>query len=157
MFRELKWSPVDERIKYNKAVYTYKALNNLTPDYISSLLKPLSETHSFNLRSSVNSTLYILFARTEIYKGSFSCSVPKLWNALPQTARDSDSLITFKKRIKTTYENILFTTEDSQMCPDYWQLDQTMLCFLYYFLFFIVWHVPNFNLSALYMCTLCKS
>ncbi|MCG8110902.1 MAG: reverse transcriptase family protein, partial [Candidatus Thiodiazotropha taylori] len=64
MFRELKWSPVSERIKYNKAVYTYKALNNLTPDYISTLLKPLSETHALNLRSSVNGTLYIPFART---------------------------------------------------------------------------------------------
>ena len=93
MFRELKWSPVDERMKYNKAVYTYKALSNVTPDYISSLLKPLSEIHSLNLRSSVNSTLYI--PRTEICKGSFSCSVPQLWNALPQKVSDSDSLITF--------------------------------------------------------------
>ena len=93
MFRELKWSPVDERMKYNKAVYTYKALSNVTPDYISSLLKPLSEIHSLNLRSSINSTLYI--PRTEICKGSFSCSVPQLWNALPQKVRDSDSLIIF--------------------------------------------------------------
>ena len=103
MFRELKWSSIDDRVKYNKAIFAYKALNDLTPSYISSLLKPLSEIHSLNLRSSDNGTLHISFARTELYKGSFSWSAPKLWNALPQTARDTDSLITFKTRIKTIF------------------------------------------------------
>ena len=45
---------IEKRLKYNKAVLTYKALNKQTPDYISSLLKPLSETHSLNFRSSEN-------------------------------------------------------------------------------------------------------
>ena len=32
MFRELGWMSVESRIKYNKAVFTYKAINNMTPD-----------------------------------------------------------------------------------------------------------------------------
>ena len=103
MFRELKWSSIDDRVKYNKAIFAYKALNDLTPSYISSLLKPMSEIHALNLRSADNGTLHIPFARTELYKGSFSCSAPKLWNSLPQTVRDSDSLITFKTRLKTIF------------------------------------------------------
>ena len=46
MFRELNWFPIENRLKYNKAVCTYRALNKLTPDYISNILKPLSESHS---------------------------------------------------------------------------------------------------------------
>ena len=46
MFRELNWFPIENRLKYNKAVSTYRALNKLTPDYISNILKPLSESHS---------------------------------------------------------------------------------------------------------------
>ena len=51
MFQELGWLPVPNRIDYNKAVLTYRALNNLTPAYITNLLKPMSQVHSLNLRS----------------------------------------------------------------------------------------------------------
>ena len=46
MFNELGWSTIENRHNYNKAVLTYKALNDLTPEYISNLLKPTFETHS---------------------------------------------------------------------------------------------------------------
>ena len=49
MFQELGWLSVENRLKYNKAVITYRALNNLTPGYLSELLTPLSEIHSLNL------------------------------------------------------------------------------------------------------------
>ena len=101
MFQELNWPSIENRLKYNKAVLTYRALNKLTPDYISNLLKPLSETHSLNLRSSENGSLHIPLARTALYDNSFTCSAPKLWNALPQTVRDADSLFTFKKHLKS--------------------------------------------------------
>ena len=48
MFKELGWLSVSNRINYNKAVLTYRALNNLTPEYISTLLKPVSQVHSLN-------------------------------------------------------------------------------------------------------------
>ena len=100
MFQELGWSPVPNRIKYNKAVLTYRALNNLTPAYITNLLKPMSQVHSLNLRSSENGSLYIPKSRTSLYSGSFSCSAPRLWNALPQSVREAGSLDSFKKNLK---------------------------------------------------------
>ena len=100
MFQELGWLSVENRIKYNKAAITYRALNNLTPGYLSELLTPLSEIHSLNLRSSENGLLHIQLSRTTIFNNSFTCSAPKLWNALPQTVRASGSLVTFKKNLK---------------------------------------------------------
>lgn len=100
MFEELGWLSVGSRLKYNKAVLTYKALNNLAPDYIAGLLKPMSQAHSLNLRSSENGSLQVPRSRTKLYNGAFSCSAPRLWNSLPQETRNSESLYTFKKNLK---------------------------------------------------------
>ena len=100
MFQKLDWLPMGSRIKYNKAVLTYKALNNMTPEYITKLLTPKSQTHSLNLRSGENGTLYVPLSRTTVYSGAFSCSVPRLWNSLPYAIRNSESLNAFKKSIK---------------------------------------------------------
>lgn len=102
MFIELGWASVPNRIKYNKAVLTYRALNNLTPEYISDLLKPMSQVHSLNLRSSDNGSLYVPKSRTSLYSASFSCSAPRLWNALPQTVKEAGSLNSFKKSLKAS-------------------------------------------------------
>ena len=100
MFQELGWMSVESRIKYNKAVFTYKTLNNMTPDYITKLLRPISQTHSLNLRSSETGALYVPFSRTALYSGSFSCLAPKLWNSLPKAVRNSESLNIFKTNVK---------------------------------------------------------
>ena len=100
MFRELGWLSVPNRINFNKAVFTYRALNDLTPDYISTLLNPVSQVHTLNLRSTDNRSLYVPKSRTTIYDGSFSCSAPRLWKTLPQTVRNAGSPNVFKKNIK---------------------------------------------------------
>ena len=100
MFKELGWLSVADRLKFNKAVLIYRALNNQTPEYISKLLKPMSEVHTLNLRSSENGSLFAPKARTSLYNGSFSCSAPRLWNTLPQTVKNAGSLLTFKQSLK---------------------------------------------------------
>ena len=54
MLNGLGWSTIANRHDYNKAVLTFKALNDLIPEYISNLLKPTFETHNHNLRSATN-------------------------------------------------------------------------------------------------------
>ena len=100
MFKQLGWAPVANRLQYNKAVLTYKALNDLTPSYISDLLKPSELTSNFHLRSSDNGFLTVPRSRTVLYDRSFSCSAPKLWNFLPYSIRSVPSLDVFKKSVK---------------------------------------------------------
>ena len=100
MFAELGWPTVPNRHNYNKAVLTYKALNNLTPEYISDLIKPLSETHTRNLRSVTDGSLKVPRSKTTLYDSSFSASAPKLWNALPGEIKTSTTLGSFKKAAK---------------------------------------------------------
>ena len=71
MFNELGWSTIENRHNYNKAVLTYKALNDLTPEYISNLLKPTFETHNRKLRSATNGSLSVPRSRTSLFDRSF--------------------------------------------------------------------------------------
>ena len=106
MFRDLGWQSIENRLMYNKAILTYKALNNQTPEYVSKLLKPVSQTHGLNLRSSQNGDLHVPMARTTLYSGAFSCSAPKLWNRLPQSVKNCDTLNSFKNSIKTVINGL---------------------------------------------------
>ena len=100
MFQRLGWMPVAKRINYNKAVLTYKAMNNLTPSYISDLLTPTALVCNRNLRSSENGSLILPKTRTAIYTGSFAFSAPKLWNTCPTAVRLAPSLNEFKRIVK---------------------------------------------------------
>ena len=100
MFGELGWQPINKRLTYNKAVLTYKALNKLTPEYITNLFKPVFKTHSRSLRASVNGTLSVPRSRTSLFDRSFSSSAPRIWNSLPISVRNSSSLNGFKNSLK---------------------------------------------------------
>ena len=100
MFHELGWLSIRERLTYNKAILTYKALNSLTPEYITTLLKPVSETHDRTLRSSANGTLAVPRSRSSMFDKSFSYTAPKLWNSIPNEVRNSSTLNDFKRNLK---------------------------------------------------------
>ena len=105
MFNELGWSTIENRHNYNKAVLTYKALNDLTPEYISNLLKPTFETHNRKLRSVTNGSLSVPRSRTSLFDRSFSATAPKLWNSLPKEITTASSLENFKQLAKTNFIN----------------------------------------------------
>ena len=96
MFEQLSWLSIPKRLMHNKAVFAYKALNNLTPAYISNLLRPISKTHSRSLRSTDNGLLSIQRSRSALFVRSFSYSAAKLWSTLPQNIRTVSSLNEFK-------------------------------------------------------------
>ena len=86
---------------HNKAVLTYKAMNNLTPSYISDLLTPTALVCNRNLRSSENGSLILPKTKTALYTGSFTFSAPKLWNTFPKSVRLASSLNEFKQMLKS--------------------------------------------------------
>ena len=98
IIKRLGWIPVAKRINYNKAVLTYKAMNNLTPSYISDLLTPT--VCNRNLRSSENGSLILNKTMTALYTGSFTFSAPKVWNTFPTSFRLASSLNEFKQIVK---------------------------------------------------------
>ena len=100
LLRELHWLPVEQRIIFKILFFTFKALNNLCPSYISDLLETYKPTRS--LRSSSRNLLVIPRFKLKSYGDrAFSVSAPKLWHEISETIKCSVDLNAFKRNLKT--------------------------------------------------------
>ena len=80
---------------------TYKTLNTSVPQYLSQRIN--RRVNARTLRSSATPLLIQPFARTDFAKRSFRCAAPSVWNLLPASVIESDSLSVFKSRLKHSY------------------------------------------------------
>ena len=107
----LHWLPVRSRIIYKVLLHVYKALNNMSPQYIRELLTVQSCQRS--LRSKDTLYLTVPLTKTVTYGDrAFTSAVPKEWNSLPLDIRKAPTLAAFKRSLKTylfrkTYEHLL--------------------------------------------------
>ena len=96
----LHWLPVKQRIIFKLLLYVYKSLNNHAPKYLSDCLKiyvPGRQT-----RSSAD-PLKLTYPTKRKLTGdrTFTVSSSIEWNKLPLTLRNSPTIETFKKSLKT--------------------------------------------------------
>ena len=104
LLKELHWLPVRQRIEFKMLMIVYKALHGQAPSYIIELLNLKFQTHGHNLRSTQDTlALQIPQIRTKVTLGdrSFYCAAPRLWNKLPVDIRKSQTLESFKSKVKT--------------------------------------------------------
>ena len=91
---DLHWL-VEYRITYKVLLLVYKAINGLSPSYISNLLSFRSS--SYSLHSCSNKLLQVPRSKLKSYGDRrFSIAGPKLWNSIPASLRNADSLNSFK-------------------------------------------------------------
>ena len=102
--RKLHWLPIRERIDFKILTYVYKCLYGTAPSYLSSLFSLYRPTRS-GLRSSSDTTRLAVHRSIKTLKTadnrSLTYVVPRMWNHLPRTIRESVSLTIFKKCLKT--------------------------------------------------------
>ena len=99
LLNSLHWLPVHKRITFKLLLYVYKSLNNQAPAYLSECLTVY--TPSRNLRSLYNLQLSYLTTRNFSGDRTFTVSASKLWNNLPVTIKQSSSVRSFKKALKS--------------------------------------------------------
>ena len=96
----LHWLPVEQRIIYKLLVLTFKALNDLSPKYLSDLINIY--VPKCNLRSASNQQLVQPAYNLRTYGSrAFSYASPFLLNSIPREIRFSSSVSSFKRQIKT--------------------------------------------------------
>ena len=96
---ELHWLPIKARIEYKVLLTTYKALNNIAPTYISSLLSYYIPNRE--LRSSKLNELVIPKSKFKTMGDrAFSVAAPRYWNKF-KLKEANISLNIFKAHIKT--------------------------------------------------------
>ena len=105
LYSEIKWESLQKRRNDHKLSLLFKMKNNLTPEYLSSLLpQNVGNTSRYSLRNSDN--LQGILCRTALYSNSFLPSTIRAWNNLPAEVRQFDSLDTFKQFLSRKRERV---------------------------------------------------
>ena len=108
LLKRLHWLPVKARCDYKIATLVYQFFDGaLAPSLASSLqvYRPTRNLYSANEKLLTPQSYKLKSAGGR----SFSVSAPRIWNNLPLFVRDSLTLDTFKKRLKTHLFNHYFT------------------------------------------------
>jgi len=102
VLRQLHWLPVSRRIEIKLAVLMYQISRGLAPTYLQDRCRLASEVSSGRrLRSANVPTFVEPRTRTKLRDCSFAAAGPKLWNSLPGPLRQSETIATFKRHLKT--------------------------------------------------------
>ena len=96
---KLGWLNMESRRNLHALTLMYKIDNNLAPDYISDLVPRNSDFHNYNTRASRNfrNTRCNLSQRHNSFFGKF----PSIFNDLPITVKDCNTIVNFKSKCKT--------------------------------------------------------
>lgn len=105
--KELHWLPVSYRIDFKILLLVFKALHDEGPIYIKELLIPYVPARS--LRSQTAQNLVVPRINSVAGERSFGFSAPSLWNCLPSSVKNSDSVYTFKKSLKTHFFRMAYS------------------------------------------------
>ena len=103
LLKELHLLPIKYCIEYKLLLITYKALNGQAPSYISGMIEKYKPSRSLRSESSLQLKHPPGLLKRSYGKRSFQRTVPLLWNALPEDARNAESLSMFKCLLKTYY------------------------------------------------------
>lgn len=107
LFCKLKWLPFPNRVAHNKAVLVFKCLNGLAPPYMDGLFANVSNG-IYSLRSAKQKK--VAKGRAELYKQSFQYSGAKIWNSLPDSIQNSQSLAIFKENSTRFQASLVYTS-----------------------------------------------
>ena len=108
ILRLLKWMTIKERCNYFTAMMMYKALNGLTPEYLSDTIVLAGEAHDRETRLTDSFDVYVPGYNSAMLKRSFIYNGSVLWNSLPLDIKNSVNIHTFKRNYKGKIIDPLF-------------------------------------------------
>ena len=100
ILRSLHWLPVEKRILFKVLVHVYKSLHlDSFPGYLKTLVQEYVPGRS--LRSSDRHQLCVPRSHNVFGDRTYARFAPVSWNALPQELKCANSLLSFKRTLKT--------------------------------------------------------
>lgn len=109
LLRTLHWLPISERIKYKVACICYNIITETAPSYLTELLPKYSNLSK--LRSASDTRMFQdghYQRKTHGYR-SLQYYGPHFWKTLPYDLRHSQTITSFKSKLKTHLFNQYYT------------------------------------------------
>ena len=97
--KRLHWLPICQCVDFKVALLTYSIRYSGEPQHLNSLLMDYKPTRS--LRSAEEHLLVVPRTKLSSTSQAFSVAAPKFWNNLPLDIRNSKTMSTFRKLLKT--------------------------------------------------------
>jgi len=103
LLRDLHWLPAREQIEFKLAVLVFRCLHGMAPPYLANELCRVADIDARRrLRSASTSALVTPSSRrSTIGDRAFFVAAPRVWNSLPSSVTASQTLGTFRHRLKT--------------------------------------------------------
>ena len=98
---DLHWLPIKSRIVYKICVLTFLALKTSQPGYLERKLHKYVLLNTQTRQSLDPHRLNQPTSSSRIEDRAFTHCAPKWYNWLPSHIKDSESIMTFKKNLKT--------------------------------------------------------
>ena len=101
LYKEIRWESLAERRKKHKLIAMYKIINDISPEYLKSLLPDQTLNQSnYNLRTREN--FITVPAKTQLYYNSFFPVTIREWNNLPSALRNAPTVGQFKSKLNNS-------------------------------------------------------
>ena len=107
IFKNLKWMPIDERIKYFKCIQMYNIQHGLAPTYLCDMFQFVNNVHKRVTRQSVHNNFYIPKFKTNYGQRSFHYSGTALWNNLNNNLKSEQNSTSFRSNyVRNLYQTL---------------------------------------------------
>ena len=105
LLKNLNWLSMKDRRTLNGLSLLFKTLDGKGPDYLKDMFTLVSEVSERNTRIYPRNIYIPNEHYSAIHHKSFRLHIPKIWNSLPVNFKNSKSISTFKKKVKTALLN----------------------------------------------------
>ena len=100
LVKDLGWLSIRQRRDYFTGILVFKALNGLSPDYMSDMFTYVRDINLCDTRSVRDNSLYIPKIKKQIFSQSIQVNGPRTWNGIPSEIRNLSSLTSFISALK---------------------------------------------------------
>jgi len=95
-------------MNFKLATLAFKIQSTSQPEYLHQLISSQQPGSSMTLRSSTRSLLQSPYIRTAYGSRAFSSAILAIWNNLPTSVIEANSLPAFRRRLKTHLFTVAF-------------------------------------------------
>lgn len=103
LLARLHWLPVASRISFKIAILTYKAVHWQQPPSLAKLLKFKSRTNYKTRNSNQLQLQHPPVGINNYGRRAFCYAAPSVWNSIPFSIRSANTIMAFRKQLKTYY------------------------------------------------------